>query len=1081
MPTPAIGTTGTAGPIPAPHGSMSMASRLSVFLCSRMEELRVERGAALEAIRHMALDGLPIDAVLAEDFPAQAGSPRTACLAAVRASDAVVVIVGLTYSEPIAEEVAEARASGRPCLLFVREGVREPAAEAWVSSLTGWTAGVYANRFTSADDLKYRLSRAIRAHPGWYSLRYLSALADDHATFPNPIDPGSPRIRTGLLPLRLRPREAHVRAKRTDDEDRGDGEARDRAEDVRESSLEGLAEATRLASTVVLVGDSGSGKTTGLRSFCHDSAMTALGQLRRCDSPPSVVSPRFPIYVDLSREATSLLALVGAELSRYGHPGDEVAVRNLLRCTSIDLLMDGFDRCLRKGSIVRSLEDVRAAARDLRVVITTQPAHAVPIDSAAVFDVVEMTFDDMRSLFVFVLGPVRGEALLHTIKDRGMTGAFRKPILAWFAIAALEGRDLTGEVVFPAGIYRRVLVDRLVGRAARREDDGSLIGDPRRAGLSRGLAAFAAVLVRAGLSEMDTSEAEGILNVASRTHTEAPELRTSLLPLALGSSILTMRDDRVCFSHPSYRDFFAALWLQDQASFRHVRRLAREQEWHAAIIFLCGLLAEAEVKTLLSPIIRRRTWIHRTFRSFQLAPDPLYFLLDCLVTAPAASEALKDLLINGLPLEPLRFRTNKPWDYHTFERSQRDLCSRIGRLRTGGALRYLRSGACMPEFAIFGFAHLVPDVAVVELVECLLACGKGGRLSPWRVGELLAALPPHASIDSLLRTLRALTITDQGRVLDNLRFGLSMLGPRYAKRRVGLRPWRRHSALKEYLIETSLNADDRYARREALGVLVELTGKHKLPWEVECVFLEALRSGSEEQRFRAASACIFEARRPITAAAIALRDSSLMVRLAGLEMTLYHDTAVFPHRLADVVAPLLGLASVDAVIDAIPELDSETRARLDAHERKEQLVLGAGATQLAMGLLRTWCCRALGMLCPGDVANLMRSILLKDQDADVCAEALRVLAAGLGPGALPDIRTALTDPRAEMREAATHCVYRHESLRASELLETIKEIWRFDASDQARTNAQLALAEMTGEEWGYERRVREGCSRSKRE
>jgi Domain of unknown function (DUF4062) len=85
------------------------------------EHFRAAAAEALETLGHQV--------VRAEDFPATFASPQQACLAAVRDSDLVVLLIGGRYGEPQVsgvaathEEYLEAR-ERKPVLVFVESGV----------------------------------------------------------------------------------------------------------------------------------------------------------------------------------------------------------------------------------------------------------------------------------------------------------------------------------------------------------------------------------------------------------------------------------------------------------------------------------------------------------------------------------------------------------------------------------------------------------------------------------------------------------------------------------------------------------------------------------------------------------------------------------------------------------------------------------------------------------------------------------------------------------------------------------------------------------------------------------------------
>lgn len=111
--------------------------------------------------------------VRSEDFGAVSSSARRACLAAVRASDLVVFILGATYGttnldtglSPTHEEFQEAQHAGRDVLAFVQEGVeRDGDQVAFVREVRAWTGGVTTGRFRGPDDLRDAVTQALYRH-----------------------------------------------------------------------------------------------------------------------------------------------------------------------------------------------------------------------------------------------------------------------------------------------------------------------------------------------------------------------------------------------------------------------------------------------------------------------------------------------------------------------------------------------------------------------------------------------------------------------------------------------------------------------------------------------------------------------------------------------------------------------------------------------------------------------------------------------------------------------------------------------------------------------------------------------------
>ena len=111
------------------------------------------------------------DPVLAEDLPAQAISPRTACLDGVQSSDALVVLLGARYGwlapsgrSVTEEEYEEARRLHRPILVFVQDGAaREPQQEEFVRRVEDYISGHFRKSFQDANDLRPMVAEAVVA------------------------------------------------------------------------------------------------------------------------------------------------------------------------------------------------------------------------------------------------------------------------------------------------------------------------------------------------------------------------------------------------------------------------------------------------------------------------------------------------------------------------------------------------------------------------------------------------------------------------------------------------------------------------------------------------------------------------------------------------------------------------------------------------------------------------------------------------------------------------------------------------------------------------------------------------------
>lgn len=136
---------------------------MKVFISSLIRGFEVLREAAASGVTTLGHQ-----AVRAEDFGASPDSPQAACLAGVRSSDAVILILGARYGyvqssglSATHEEYQEARDT-RPVIVFIEEGLdAEPQQGAFIREVQGWERGHFTAEFRDADDLRDKVIRAM--------------------------------------------------------------------------------------------------------------------------------------------------------------------------------------------------------------------------------------------------------------------------------------------------------------------------------------------------------------------------------------------------------------------------------------------------------------------------------------------------------------------------------------------------------------------------------------------------------------------------------------------------------------------------------------------------------------------------------------------------------------------------------------------------------------------------------------------------------------------------------------------------------------------------------------------------------
>lgn len=137
-----------------------------VFVSSVMEGFFEERQCARRSI-----EAAGCEAVLIEDFPSLATSPRNACLDAIQSCDSLILIIGerAGYIAPskkpvVQEEVEYARLQRLPIFIFISSGPHDGATENLIAVVSDYVGGLYRKRYASLVDLQQEVTNALRLH-----------------------------------------------------------------------------------------------------------------------------------------------------------------------------------------------------------------------------------------------------------------------------------------------------------------------------------------------------------------------------------------------------------------------------------------------------------------------------------------------------------------------------------------------------------------------------------------------------------------------------------------------------------------------------------------------------------------------------------------------------------------------------------------------------------------------------------------------------------------------------------------------------------------------------------------------------
>lgn len=136
---------------------------MRVFVSSLIRGHEDWRNAARSAV-----EALGLQAVMAEDFGASPDSARTECLAAVRAADVMILILGSEYGQPMGsglsathQEYREARESTSVLGFLHADAVPDADQAGFIREVRDWEEGHYTASFQDADELRDKVLRAL--------------------------------------------------------------------------------------------------------------------------------------------------------------------------------------------------------------------------------------------------------------------------------------------------------------------------------------------------------------------------------------------------------------------------------------------------------------------------------------------------------------------------------------------------------------------------------------------------------------------------------------------------------------------------------------------------------------------------------------------------------------------------------------------------------------------------------------------------------------------------------------------------------------------------------------------------------
>jgi NACHT domain/Domain of unknown function (DUF4062) len=1006
---------------------------LRVFISSRTTQSASERRAAAEAIADLAREGFSFVEIRAEELPAEASSPQRACLEKVRECDVFLGIFGKEVSEPVLEEYQEALAGAKPCLLFIEEVERKPEQRELLARITEWSTGHFVHPFSNPDELKYEIARALRSLIETFLPGYLERLVEELENLP-------------LLPIERRALTIGDLAPRVLVEHRETGGG-----PGKEKRLTWLSPGEALArhERWILVGPGGSGKTTTLRSLAHSLAREGLAGGSSEDSGP------IPVLLRLSARRGDLLTQVATALEVQGLRCDPSLVRSWLQQRRVVLLLDGLDEVSDPRLLVAEIEDLVRLCPRTRLVLASRPgARGLSSLPYPVLQLDRLDDRGMAKLFAVHLGRERGDELYQTLASANLLDPFRQPLMAWFAALAFRDPE---EPILPGrgALYRRVIERDWLGQW-----EAERAGGPPSADLEMRVECLARLgreMVERNSNTIETMEAERLCREALGPRREgvAPGV---LLGELCELRLLEKSERGFAFWHASFRDYFAAVWLERHFRLTGIALLTWQENWHEALIFLVSLLDDKRAARVLRHLFFLTRWANVAGSlGYAWGPNRLFLLLRCLINV-AGHETLKDRFIDLIARIPERYfhlgfataPVHSPYFSHGVETVYAQFYTQAGELRTVKSFEYLQKS--VPQrYRVLGLARSGRPDALAVLVDEFRRTDEKDLLADWLTARVLLEFPPDALLKEVQTFFQTEDLETRRRLLDAINSAVSW------SRKTEPPVLPNNEEWVDFLTEIFLNEEEETSQT-AMSILRKMgRDLEVLPERAENTLLATMGEMEPALRSTALRGLIYsETARSLEAIIRAVDDKDPAVQLTALHALHYRDTAGFPTHVARVVEKASAAhAEADTLFSSARILLAGRGMETPELERSTLLVAGALAGE---GGLRLLSVQALLTLRCEAAVPVLKHVFRKDEAVFVRKWALIALVYILEDRAEPVLEEAIGSAESALRAEAIRSVAFHLS---PELLERwmprLEILHEEDPNESVRREAGVAL------------------------
>jgi len=605
----------------------------------------------------------------------------------------------------------------------------------------------------------------------------------------------------------------------------------------------------------LLVGDGGEGKSTALRFLAHHFAVAWLAGWEAKEAHGRRESLCIPVYVALRPDRTSLRDQVRAAMERPGFTPSKDEIDAWLACQPFLFLLDRLEDTDAR-LVLEDIAELLRLAPNARLVVASRPLPQHAHSPWPIGRLQPPSDDGIRSFLKTLLGDAKGVELFDLLAVNRLLGPFRRPLFT--RLLALSSPQLVAQGTFtPGEMLRDVLEGRFLGSWER---PGSQV----EVGLMRAiLADIAAGMIDLGtfVMERDAALLRGVEGARRRGVTADVLAVEVLLNRALSHGLLIASGQELQFWHASFRDYFAAVWLECHALSAQVYLRSWLQRWHECLVLYFGLLrGERLRRELIRLLVGFRLVMHVVqSQTFPSIASRVILILRCLVQAGHAHAEARRRFIRHLPLSLSYFYisgVSVPVDYGLGKErtdSHRYFCDLLGQFGTPEAFAYLQKVETTVDIVAPGLLHDPQESVIARLVDFIATDdGDGGtRHRRGLVSHLLLRSQSPRCVAGLQRALREIDCHARERVLDCL---CSAVHRYWRKEGTEPREWLTEQWTPT-LVEYALRDEDDGVRTEAVNVLRALgyyeEDRGSLPPPAHAAFLAALSDPSAEIRERA--------------------------------------------------------------------------------------------------------------------------------------------------------------------------------------------------------------------------------------